>query len=402
MKIEKITREEARKLAIKSQLLENTPKLSGKEGVLQAINHLGYIQIDTISVIARAHHHVLRSRVPDYSPGHLEQLEAKRAIFEYWAHAASYLPISAYRFSLYRKWEIGQGEGFWYKKNPERMAFVLDRIKAEGPLMLKDFKEGKKNLGTGKDWAHSEVSIALRILFMQGDIMICRRQGFQKTFDIPERVLPPEADTRMPTRREYLSYLIDRDIRAHGLVRPNEVGYLIKNTSKELGQLLKEMVAEGQLVPVDVEGLESTRYYTKAENLDALPKIELHHKLHILSPFDNLIIQRKRTEELLGFSYILECYVTAAKRKVGYFSLPLLLGTRFIGQLDLKAERKKKTLWVKNLIWEDHIESPADHLPELQKSLRDFARFNDCDQIKVESGIKRRLGAEVWRALEGK
>lgn len=384
-----ISIQEARTLAIGSQLLDGPSLLNGKEGTRQVIEHLGYVQIDTISVVARAHHHALWSRVPDYSPAHLQSLEEEdRAVFEYWAHAASYLPMADYRFSLPRKEEFISGDGHWFKKDHKMIARVYERIKQEGPLMSKDFENPSKNQSksNGMDWARNPVNLALRQLFMEGRIMVAGRRGFQKAYDLPERILPPHVDTRMPSRKEYFQYIVERDVRAHGLVKATEIAYLLKNTRKEVDALLKEMVHEGILAKVKVEGINGEPYFIGPQSLDKLHAEKVERRLRILSPFDNLVIQRKRLEELFGFKYTLECYVPAAKRKFGYFGLPLLLGDEFIGQIDLKADRKTKTLWINNLELKEN--SAAEHLPE---SLREFAAFNHCERIETGKEAKRKL-----------
>ena len=147
----------------------------------------------------------------------------------------------------------------------------------------------------------------------------------------------------MPSRQEYIQHLIKRDLKAHGLIKAREIGYLLKNIRKEVQTVLNQMVESGEVVPIQIHKKESEHYYTFKEKLDNLKPTRKSKKLLLLSPFDNLTIQRKRLLELFDFDYTIECYVPEAKRKVGYFSLPILWGTDFIGQIDLKANRKTKT-----------------------------------------------------------
>lgn len=354
------------------------------------------MQIDTISVIARAHHHVLQTRVPDYAEDYLKTLEEEeRVIFEYWAHAAAYLPIADYRYSLARKEEFLTGDGHWFKKDSKLMSYVLDRIKREGPLMSRDFNnpDKKKGAAKGMDWARNPVNLALRQLFMEGKIMVSGRKGFQKTYDLPERIIPHGIDQSLPGREEYFRYLIKRDIRAHGLGKAGEIAYLLKNTGKEVRLILKKMVMTGELTEVKVEGRGPEAYFVRPESLENFPSLKRKRKLMILSPFDNLVIQRKRLEELFGFKYVLECYVPAAKRKVGYFSLPLLWGAEFVGQVDLKADRKKRVLLVKKLVWEEKIKNCDHLLGPLVESLKNFASFNQCDSVAVLPEVKKHFGS---------
>ncbi len=169
-----------------------------KEGTLNAIEHLGYIQIDTISVVERAHHHTIWTRVNDYKKNYLEELIEDKTVFEYWSHAAAFLPMRDYRFSLYRKNLFATGARKWYD-NKKITRFVYDRIAAEGPLQSKDFEEQKKKAGW---WEWKESKRALEQLFMEGKLMVAKRQGFQKVYDIDERVLTARVNDKIPSEKE--------------------------------------------------------------------------------------------------------------------------------------------------------------------------------------------------------
>ena len=383
-----ISLKQARALAIYCQGLTPAHPFKGKEGALQALQQSGYVQIDTLSVVKRAHHHVLWSRVNNYQPEHLNLLVGEHKAFEYWAHAAAYLPMRDYRFTLPRKEAIRAGNGLWHKKNSSLMQYAIDRIRAEGPLMSRDFEKGDSKLYFGKkqDWATSKISQALFQLFMEGHLMVVNRKGFQKVYGLTENNLPDGLDLRHPSREEYIRYLIDRDVKAHGIVRENEIGYLIKNSGTDIKRQLQAMCQAGELVQVSIERQEPS-YYTAPSLLEVLDELPRERRLRILSPFDNLLIQRKRLRELFGFTYILECYVPKDKRKIGYFSLPLLRGTEFVGQIDLKTNRKDKVLRINNLVWE---RGKSDHEPlqkALNKSLKDFATFNECQTIEGFDGL---------------
>lgn len=357
----------------------------GKAGTLRIIEHLGYVQIDTISVVARAHHHVLWTRVSNYKSSFLQDLEEQdRAIFDYWAHAASYLPMRDYRFSLYRKQEILRSDKHWYKKDPEKMTYVLDYIKAEGPLMSKELE--KENFKKDQAWGIPPIKQALMHLFMEGKIMIKGRKGFQKIYDITERVLPATVNTNIPTREAYIDYIIRRDIKAHGLIQAKEIGHLLKISLKEKQLQLGRLVKSGELTSVTIKGLEGNDYYAFTEVIEHYTPRRSVKKCHILSPFDNLVIMRNRVALLFDFDYKLECYVPAAKRKVGYFSLPILFGNQLVGQIDLKTNRKTQIMEVRNLVWEDNLTSKHKIIPALQKKLQSFASFNDCTHIQTVDG----------------
>lgn len=241
----------ARSFIIAHQLPE---PLKGKAGTLQAIEHLGYIQIDTISVIQRAHHHVLWTRVPDYQSEFLQQLTAERKIHDYWAHAASFLPMRDYRFSLIRKKEVEKGKGHWFEKDPKVMRQVLQQFKKRGALMSRDFE--KKDFKSDVPWNRHPINQAIMNLYMSGKLMITGRKKFQKIYDLPERIIPKNVNTKLPTQKEYFEYLIERDVRAHGLIKAKEIGYLLKIDRKVLKNILQQKVKSGELEEVKIEGLD--------------------------------------------------------------------------------------------------------------------------------------------------
>lgn len=362
-------------------MLSGRSTYRGIEGTQAVIEKLGYIQIDTISVIARAHHHVLYTRIPDYRSEYLEALEQKRKVFEYWAHAASYLPMKDFKYSLVFMEKIKAGEGHWRKKDKKWMQYVYDRIKAEGPKMGRDFSKDK-TLQYDHAWGGHPINQALRQLFMEGELMVTGRKGFQKIFDLTQRVLPQDIDTRLPSEEDYYKYLILRDLRANGIMKAREFGHLITIPKKSQERLLAELQESGEISKVQVKGVDGQVYYTIRESLENFETKRRKKYIKILSPFDNLIIQRKRMIDLFDFNYTLECYVPSAKRKVGYFSLPLLWGTAFVGQIDLKADRKKKVLIVKNLVWQTPLKNKERIIPDLNVALTAFTKFNACNQIE--------------------
>ena len=360
-------------------LHKNLPFGRGLEALARAIDTLGYVQIDTISVIERAHHHICWSRVPNYQHKHLHQLQKnKRRVFEYWAHAAAYLPISDYRYSLPLKDFFRRGEDRWPKSDPTLMTDVLERIKVEGPMMARDFA-GDKTLGDGW-WDWKPAKLALERLFFQGDLMITERRGFQKVYDLPERILPSDIPTGVPTGAEMARHLIERALRTHGLVTIGEICYLRRGVKEDVKKELRNMEEAGEIIPVQIVKKDN-QYYTRPGLLSSTPRIR--KQLRILSPFDPVIIQRQRLRTLFDFDYQIECYVPQEKRRYGYFCLPLLFGRDFIGRVDMKADRKTKTLQIKK--W--YLEKTAI-IPKLSREMwfrafQDFAVFNDCTFLEV-------------------
>ena len=376
---ESISIQQARKLVLLSQRLPPA-RQTGKaiEATLSAIEHLGYIQIDTISAIQRAHHHTLWNRNPRYKNSHLGQLVADKKVFEYWSHAAAYLPMSDYRYSLFRKQAVASGElNHWYKRDERLMNSVLRRIATEGPLMAKDFEHTGEKRG---EWTSKPAKRALENLFMQGELMIPRRVNFHKVYDLTDRVIPKDTDTTIPSLEEYTRFLITRYLQANGLGQATEIAYLLKNTKPLVSVTLQEMVSNGELRQVRAG---ANSYYALPASLDLLSKPLARSKLKMLSPFDNLLIQRKRMQALFGFNYLIECYVPAAKRQYGYFSLPVLWDGKLLARIDLKAERKKSLLHIHHLALEPGLKNTDVFAFALYKELTSFLQFNNCSKLRL-------------------
>lgn len=402
----RISLRQARRIAINAQLLDgrtNFPR--GREGVAQVIEKLGYIQIDTISVIQRAHHHTLWNRRSDYDPEMLHQLQAEdRRVFEYWGHAASYLPMSDYRFYLPRMRGFHEPHQKWEKQRLEKyghmMKPVLERIREEGPLGSKDFTSPPDaKWGTWWDWRPAKV--ALELLFWRGELMITERRKFHRIYDLTERVLPDGTDTRMPDDDELGRFLVRRALKAYGIASATEIRQHIHGTEKEIIQKgLRGLIDDGEVTPLSVEGGGNGLNYAISESITSSAKLRKNaSRLFLLSPFDNFIIQRERIKRLFGFDYALECYVPGPKRKFGYFVLPILWGDEFVGRLDPKADRKAKTLIIRNLVFEKDFNNTEGLLPPLSQKLWDLARFNECEKIIIEKTSPAKLKREVNRQI---
>ena len=395
-KAESISIQQARKLVLLSQRLPPPGQRDSALAVTHsAIEQLGYIQIDTISAIQRAHHHTLWNRNPQYQISHLEKLMAEKRIFEYWSHAAAYLPMQDFRYSLPRKNAIARGkETFWYHRDKQLMDAVLKRIASEGPLMAKDFDHAGKNHG---EWGSKPSKQALEILFMQGDLMIPYRVNFHKVYDLSERVLPENMDTSMPDSDEYARFLIKRYLQANGLGQVGEMVYLLKNTRGIVSSSLQEMTLNGELLQLRVRG---DTYYALPSTLELLNKPLSRSKLKILSPFDNLLIQRKRTQALFDFDYQLECYLPQNKRKFGYFSLPILWKGDLIARMDCKADRKESVLHILNLVLEPGLRNRDGFAFGMAKELVSFLSFNGCESLRVHRASPVGFKQDLEKAMK--
>ncbi len=366
------------------------------------IRRLGHVQIDTISVVERAHHHILWSADRLYRPDHLQLLETSpRQAFEYWAHAAAYLPMEDYRYCLPRMKRIAETGHQWFPSDPKIVQAVLDRIRAEGPLRSSDFKSSEGPRGPWWDWKPAKA--ALEYLFMSGTLLVAARPGFQKLYDLAVRVLPPETDTRLPADDERGDWDVRRAALAFGVFCEADAGYNRKDGRGGLRAALTRAMESGLLQEVRIQGDEGRRHWAAADALSRLsrPLVEQERPLRILSPFDNYIIDRKRTSRLLGLDYTMECYVPEAKRKFGYFALPVIWKGLPAGLIDCAADRKTGTLVIKRA--EFRMQTQAENrlffsLPELGQAkakrhfpagfrkaldaeLKAFALFNRCDTI---------------------
>ena len=406
---ERLSLNQARRLAVCAQLLDGRATLpDGKEGVAGAIERLGYVQIDTISVVERAHHQTLGARRPDYDPAILHELLAvDRRIFEYWGHAASYLPMDDFRYYLprMRRSPTSERGKTWMTQNGDIARLVLKRIEQEGPLASKDFQspEGRKG-GTWWDWKPTK--IALEMLFTQGKLMIAARRNFQRIYDLTERVLPKGIDVRLPDGSEVARFLVRRALGAHGVAREREIREHIHGANRaELSAALTGLVDAGEVVRVSVEGCDERERnaYALHETLEQADETSEEWRCALLCPFDNLIIQRERTKWLFDFDYTLECYVPEKKRRYGYFVFPILFGDLLVGRLDPKADRKSRTLIIRKLLFEPSLERLNEMLPVFAQTLARFARFNGCETIVFETvlptGHKRALKSLIRQAL---
>ncbi len=402
MTITKIKRKQdlarLRRLALSAQgLLQTKPYGSGLAGARKAINHIGYVQIDTISVVERAHHHVLHSRVPKFKPSMTNQLLLDGDIFEYWAHAAAFLPIADFRFSLPYKHAIKSGQTHWYK-NPDKklMNELLARVRSDGPLRSRDIESNTKKSAGWWDWKPAKK--ALEQLYMEGDLMVSNRENFQKTYDLTERVLPSHINSQMPSIEEFAAHMVEKQLSCHGLVSLKGLTYLRRNPElrKAVKTLINDKLSQGALEQVQ---LSSGEIFMIEAGAMEQPLPRLTNRMLILSPFDNSVIQRERLKALFQYDYQIECYVPEAKRQYGYFCLPLLYRDEFIGRMDCKAHRKTKSLEIKLLHWEQHNVDEEKLIIAFTKTIKQFCQFQQCHSVSLTRTHPKHLAQRLHSAL---
>lgn len=379
---------EVRAIVLRSQGLadQESPFGLGKAGVLEAIRHLGYVQVDAVSVVQRAHHHVLWSRVPNYQPEMLHELQSPdAAVFEYWNHAASYLPMADFRFSLplMRK---HRGELHWADDTPElrkSMRRLVAMIRRNGALKLSDVESA----GSTRGWFNAAPSKierrALHELWMRGDIMIRSRRGIEKIFDLSSRVLPVGTERKLPSKREAAEFHLLRNLRALGVAAAQELNYLRDaGPGGESRVALAKLVELKKVIEIQAAGLAKLKLFALPEALELKDPLS-KEIVRFLSPFDNLTIQRKRLKWLFDFDYTVEIYVPPEKRKYGYFVLPILWGDRLVGRMDVKALRAERQLIIHHLMFEPSFQDWNAVKSSFADALKHFTHFQQCDDWKI-------------------
>jgi uncharacterized protein YcaQ len=387
---------QARKIILYAAgLAEKAQFGTGIEAVYTLIDHLGFVQLDTNYVVERAHHQVMATRIPDYEPGWLTELTEDGRIFEYFTSDSGYLPMPDFRFSLPVK------ESFLVHRKPLAPAEtrliqqVLDRVEREGPLMVGDFENDRQEASSGW-WDWRPAKVALERLYLEGKLMITRTKAFHKMYDLPLNLVPAETNLNLPTAEEYARFVIRRTLGALGIAYAKEMAWRARFVKGNLvKQELARMLAEGEVRTVLVEELKSAPLYMLPNQPTA---IKLSGEAFILSPFDILNVFRHRLRDFFGFDYQVECFVPAAKRKYGYFCLPVLLGDTFVARMDAKADRKQKLLIVHNLHFEA-VELDEAMLRKITVALKAFVRFNQCLDIDLKKSNNPVYLEAIIRAL---
>lgn len=371
---------------------------TGLSGVQKALEQIGYVQIDTISVVARAHHHVLWNRVARYEEDMLNRLVKRHRAFEYWAHAAAYLPMRDFRFALPMMRAIADGE-MWVRRTDGKLRErVLHRIRDEGPLFVRDFEDPRASRTGWWDWKPAKR--ALEELFMEGVLTSVERKGFQKRYELTERFLPADVNTRPPSSEEYADHAIDVSLRAHGFATARTMAYLCRDARlrKAVRERAAERAAEGDLEKRPGPGRDAVFAPPGTFDRALAPPPP---RVRLLSPFDNTVIQRQRCADTFDFDYTIECYVPEAKREYGYFVLPVVFGDQFVARLDAKAHRRERRFEIKALFLQETAEAELsdDFAPALAAEVGSYARFNGCDELTIGDVTPKRWREPIAKAL---
>ena len=340
----------ARAIWLHAQRLDTRePFGKGPAAVQAAIEQLGYVQIDTINVIERCHHHILFSRIPAYRRADLHHLQSvEKSLFEYWTHALAYVPLRD--FPIFRRTMLRHRKepNYWGQTvTPADYRRVIRLVRSGGPITIRDIDDDvlveKEHL-----WASRKPSKgALQLAFWNGVMAISEREGMLKTYELLERHFGWEKAPSPASERQQHDYLIDTALRAQGIASIDSIVHHRKFIRPAIAARLAVRTRSKQLVPVTVDGV---AHWTTQEVLDT-PLPEPEPLVHILNPFDPLIIFRRRAKLLFGYEHLFEAYVPKAKRKYGYFTLPVLVGDRIEAMLDLKTDRAAGKVLVQSWHW---------------------------------------------------
>ncbi|KJC40332.1 cytoplasmic protein [Bradyrhizobium sp. LTSP885] len=341
----------ARRIWLRAQRLDMpSPFGEGAAAVAAAVDHLGYVQIDTINVIERCHHHILFSRIPNYRRADLKQAQsADKSVFEYWTHALSYIPSKDIGFFLpAMKAHKREGHKWFSSVTPSDTRKVMRLLRA-GPLTIRDIDD---DVLTEKEhlWQSRKPSKrALQLAFYGGVATVSERTGMLKTYELMIRHFGWDKPPKPASASAFIAYLLDRALRSQGIVSLESICHLDAPSKKAVRRLIDARVRRKELVPLALEGAGKQEHWARSDVLE--PAEGDPDLVHILSPFDPLIIQRKRTELIFGYGHRFEAYVPKQKRLFGYFALPVLVGNEIVAALDLKTDRQNKKLLMQKWSW---------------------------------------------------
>ena len=343
---------EARRLWIGAQRLDvASPFGAGPQAVADAVAHLGYVQIDTINVIERCHHHILWTRIPDYRRADLRQAQSvDKSVFEYWTHALAYVPSADFRFFV-SDMRLHRREGHkWFASVKPADTRKVMRLLRQGALSIRDIED---DVLTEKEhlWASRKPSKrALQLAFYRGEVTISERNGMLKTYQLMGRHFGWDKPPRAASTGEITAYLLDRALRSQGVVSLDSICHLDAPRKRAVRRLIESRMRRGELVAVALEGAGKQEHWIAPEAVERRGE-GASGLVHILSPFDPLIIQRKRTHLVFDYEHRFEAYVPKEKRRFGYFALPVLVGEDIVAALDLKTDRKKGKLLLQKWNW---------------------------------------------------
>jgi hypothetical protein len=371
-----VTKSQARRIWLHAQRLDvSAPFGDGPQATRAAVEHLGYVQIDTINVIERCHHHILYSRIPGYQRADLRQAQSvDKTVFEYWTHALSYVPTRDMRFFTGAMKHYRASPGRWFGSvTKQDLRKVLALIRKSGALTIRDIDDDVL-VEKQHPWASRKPSKrALQLAFHTGALTISARTGMLKTYELMDRHFGWERRPRPASEREVGDYLLERGLRSQGLVSLDSICHLDARRKPVIRRLIEARLRRQELVPIAVEGAGKTEHWARPQALEVRsdPVQEL---VHIFSPFDPLVIQRKRLALFFDYEHRFEAYLPKEKRRFGYFALPVLVDGSIVAAVDLKTDRERRKLLVQQWTWVGRGSSQS-HKRRIEEELHRFERF---------------------------
>lgn len=381
---EKISLAMARRIALAAQgFADPRPNSTpDRRHLARVLGRTGLLQIDSVSAVVRAHYMPLYSRLGPYPLALLDNaaMTRRRTVFEYWAHEASFLPVETYPLMRWRMERAERGEEMYNglaKWGRDRTTYIEDiyrEVVSRGPIAASAL-EGQK--GSGGWWGWSDAKHAFEWLFWAGRITTASRRGFERLYDLPERVLPPAIlSLPVPSPEDAHRELLRISARAHGVATAGDLRDYFRLSPADIKGRIEELVDAGDLLPVRVEGWDKPAYLHKDARFPR--KIEARA---LLAPFDPVVFERARTERLFDFRYRIEIYTPAEKRQYGYYVLPFLLGERIVARVDLKADRPAGVLRVHAAYAEPG--APPQTAAELFEELKLMQGWLGLERIEV-------------------
>ncbi|MBS2026595.1 MAG: YcaQ family DNA glycosylase [Deltaproteobacteria bacterium] len=396
-KPERVPASLARKMLLGAQGLLDDPERAGSlAATRKLVRALGFVQVDSINVVQRAQHLTLFARLHRYRPEQLTQLvEGERALFEHWTHDASLIPSVWYphwkhRFARSRarlakpsKW-LQDALG----KHPEQtLAHVLERIETEGPLRSQDFEDERKGVQSGW-WNWKPQKAALEMLWRMGELAIARRDGFQKVYDLAERVHPEGHRAPMPARDAHVDWACDEALSRLGIATARELSQFWDSVeAAEASAWCKRELAAGRLELVEVASADGKRLTSAFARpgwkrlARALPDAPSGARL--LCPFDPVLRDRARAQRLFDFDYTFEAYTPLPKRKFGYYVLPMLEGDQLVGRADGKLHRDQDTLAFKRVWWEPGVRPTRTRGRDVERAVEKMAEWLGASRVEL-------------------
>lgn len=387
----------ARRLSLFAQGLLNPPDRKAEQSdIKRIISQVGVLQIDTINIVARSPYFALWSRLGGYDLNWLDRSLEEKQIFEYWAHAACFLPMEDY--PLHRRMMLDQKRLPWYMKwydeHQAECDAVLAHVKENGPTRSSDFvrQDGQKSGW----WNWKNEKHALEYWFVTGELMISKRDKFQRVYDLREQVIPDWRDGDTPDLDTVYREFVLKSIAAMGIVLPGWVADYYRLPKKETQLTLQKLISENRLLEFKVADWQESAWALPEvwEEFQAVDRThpDTRHTM-VLSPFDSLIWDRARARRLFDFDFTIECYLPASKRKYGYYLLPVLRNERLIGRLDAKAHRAAKRFEVKSIHFEEGVASDQQLLTELVACLSACADWHNTPELDLSAcGIAAMIG----------